>query len=109
MKNDFGVIITVIAFGLFYIRLYLLRRKKKEELRDLALQVKRQGKGAKMPVSEENRPGYTITSWPLVVVAGVIMVLGMAARQSTGFPAWATEYWWVGTTLGAILLAFCIK
>jgi len=109
MKNDFGVIITVIAFGLFYIRLYLLRRKKKEELRDLALKVKRSGKGAKMPVSEENRPGYTITSWPLVVIAGVIMVLGMAARQSTSFPAWATEYWWVGTTLGAILLAFCIK
>jgi len=109
MKYDFGIIITVIAFGLFYARLYFLRRKKRQELREMALKVKRQGKGAKMPVSEENRPGYTITSWVLVVIAGALMVLGMAARQNTGFPVWAQEYWWVGTTLGAILFAFCFK
>lgn len=109
MKADFGIYITIFAFAVFYVRLYILRQKKKKELREVALKVKRQGKGAKMPVSEENRPGYTITSWPLVVIAGVLMILGMAARQSTGFPVWATEFWWVGTTLGAILLAFCIK
>lgn len=109
MKIDFGVGITIVAFALFYIRLYFLRRKKRQELREMALQVKHQGKGAKMPVSEENRPGYTIASWPLVVVAGVLMILGMAARQNTGFPVWAQEYWWVGTTLGAILFAFCFK
>lgn len=109
MENDFGIIITVIAFGLFYVRLYFLRMKKRRELRELALQVKRQGKGAKMPVSEENRPGYTITSWALVVVAAALMILGMAARQTTGAPDLAREYWWVGTTLGAIILAFCFK
>lgn len=109
MKIDFGVGITIVAFALFYIRLYFLRQKKRQELREMALQVKHQGKGAKMPVSEENRPGYTITSWALVVVAAVLILLGMAARQTAGAPDWAQEYWWVGTTVGAIVLAFCFK
>ncbi|MHB0922362.1 MAG: hypothetical protein ACYC6H_07565 [Bellilinea sp.] len=109
MNIDFGVGITIAAFALFYIRLYILRQQKRRELREIALQVKRQGKGAKMPISEENRPGYEIKSWVLVVLAAVLMVLGMAARQYTSFPLWAQEYWWVGTTLGAILLAFCFK
>lgn len=109
MDVEFGIVITIIAFALFYVRLAILRQQKRRELREIALQVKRQGRGAKMPISEENRPGYEIRSWVLVVLAAVLMVLGMAARQYTSFPLWAQEYWWVGTTLGAILLAFCFK
>ncbi len=109
MDVEFGIVITIIAFALFYVRLAILRQQKRRELRLLALEVKRKGKGAKMPVSEENRPGYEIRSWALVVVAGLLLLAGMAARQYTTFPAWAQEYWWVGTTVGALLLAFCFK
>lgn len=109
MELEFGIIVTIIAFALFYIRLAILRKKKRAELRELALQVKRAGKGAKMPVSEEHRPGYEIRYWPLVVLSGALIILGMAARQYTSFPVWAQEYWWIGTSFGALLLAFCFK
>ena len=109
MELEFGMIVTIIAFALFYVRLVFLRSKKRRDLREQALAVKRQGKGAKMPVDEEHLPGYKVTSWALVIIAVVLMLAGMTARYSTGFPVWAQEYWWVGTSLGAILFAFCFK
>lgn len=106
---EFGMWVTIIAFGLFYLRLALLRSQKKREIREQALAVKRQGKGAKMTVDEEHLPGYKVTSWVIIVVAVVLMLAGMMARQSPGFPAWAQEYWYVGTALGAIIFAFGFK
>ncbi|HEY4692716.1 MAG TPA: hypothetical protein VIH16_04715 [Bellilinea sp.] len=106
---EFGMWVTIIAFGLFYLRLALLRSQKKREIREQALAVKRQGKGAKMTVDEEHLPGYKVTSWVIIVVAVVLMLAGMMARQSASFPAWAQEYWYVGTALGAILFAFGFK
>ncbi len=106
---EFGMWVTIIAFGIFYLRLALLRGKKRREIREQALAVKRQGKGAKMTVDEEHLPGYKVTSWPLVAFAVVLMLAGMMARYSTGFPAWAQEFWYVGTALGAIVFAFCFK
>jgi hypothetical protein len=106
---EFGMWVTIIAFGLFYLRLALLRGQKRREIRAQALAVKRQGKGAKMTVDEEHLPGYKVTSWVIIAVAVVLMLAGMMARYSTGFPAWAQEYWYVGTALGAILFAFGFK
>jgi hypothetical protein len=109
MDVEFGIIITIAAFALFYVRLAILRRKKRRELREMQLAVKRKGRGAKMTMPEENRPGYEITSWALVAVAGLVILLGMVARQNASVPTWAHEYWWVGTTLGVLLFAFCFK
>ncbi|MHB0989311.1 MAG: hypothetical protein ACYC3P_11710 [Bellilinea sp.] len=106
---EFGMWVTIVAFGLFYVRLALLRGKKRRAVREQALAVKRQGKGAKMTVDEEHLPGYKITSWVLVAFAAVLMLTGMMARYNTGFPVWVQEYWWVGASLGAILFAFCFK
>lgn len=110
MKDlDLGIVVTIVAFGLFYFRLLWVRRNKRRALRELALQVKKQGKGSKMPLDEEHRPGYEITSWWLVAIAAILMILGMWARQNTGFPVWAQEYWWLGTSVGALMFAFCFK
>lgn len=106
---DFGMWVTIIAFGLFYLRLALLRGQKKREIREQALAVKRQGKGAKMTVDEEHLPGYKVTSWVLVIIAAVLMLAGMMARQNVEFLAWMKDYWYVGTALGAIIFAFCFK
>jgi len=106
---EFGMWITIIAFGLFYLRLALLRGQKRRQIRDEALAVKRRGKGAKMTVDEEHLPGYKVTSWVLVVIAVILMLGGMMARYTGSFPAWAQQYWWVGTSLGAIVFAFCFK
>jgi hypothetical protein len=106
---EFGMWVTIIAFGIFYVRLALLRSQKRREIRQEALAVKRRGKGAKMTVDEEHLPGYKVTSWYLVALAVILMLVGMMARYSTGFPAWAQQYWWAGTSLGALVFAFCFK
>lgn len=105
---EFGVIITIIAFAFFYFRLAWVRGKRKRLRREKALQVKKQGKGNKAPI-EENKPGYEITSWVLVAISAILILAGMAARSMTGLPVVFQEYWWVGTTVGAILFAFCFK
>lgn len=106
---EFGVWVTIIALGIFYLRLALLRGQKRRQIREQALAVKRKGKGAKMTVDEEHLPGYKVTSWYLVGLAVVLMLAGMMARYTTGLPAWATQFWWVGTAVGALVFAFCFK
>lgn len=106
---EFGLWVTIIALGIFYLRLALLRGKKRREIREEALAVKRKGKGAKMTVDEQHLPGYQVTSWYLVALAVVLMLVGMMARYNTDFPDVMRQYWWVGTATGALVFAFCFK
>jgi len=109
MELDFGLVITGVSMLFFYLRLALLRGKKRRLAREEALLVKRVGKGAKAKLEQPNKPGYEIVSWWLVAAAALLMLIGLAARQSDFFPQIMRDYWWVGTAGGAFLFAFCFK
>ena len=108
MKFDFGLVITGVAMIVFYLRLAMLRGKKRRLIREQALAVKRVGKGAKAP-PEEKIKAYQVSSWLLVALAAGLMLIGLAAHQSDIFPQVVRNYWWVGTAGGALLFAFCFK
>ncbi|MEN6481378.1 MAG: hypothetical protein ABFD29_04290 [Anaerolineaceae bacterium] len=104
-----GMIATIVAMVIFYLRLAMLRGKKRRLQKEEALAVKKAGKRAKAKIEDPNKPNYEISSWVLVVISVVLMLVGLAARQNASFPALMQEYWWVGTTLGVLLFAFCFK
>jgi multisubunit Na+/H+ antiporter MnhB subunit len=109
MKFDFGLAITAVAMLLFYVRLAMLRGKKRRLEREQALKAKKAGKGAKVSLPDPNKPRYEIRSWVMVGVAVLLMLVGLAARQTASFPQVMQDYWWVGTSLGAVLFSFCFK
>ncbi|MEN4011989.1 MAG: hypothetical protein AB1453_08085 [Chloroflexota bacterium] len=109
MKVDIGLVITGLAMLFFYLRLAMLRGRKRRLERDMALQVKKAGKGAKAAIKDPQKPGYEISSWILIGAAIVLMLLGLAARQSDAFPQLMQDYWWVGTSGGALMFAFSFK
>ncbi len=109
MKFDFGLAITAVAMLFFYVRLAMLRGKKRRLEREQALKAKKAGKGAKVSLPDPNKPRYEIRSWVMVGVAVLLMLVGLAARQTASFPQWMQDYWWVGTSLGAVLFSFCFK
>jgi len=109
MKFDFGLAITAVAMLLFYVRLAMLRGKKRRLEREQALKAKKAGKGAKVSLPDPNKPRYEIRSWVMVGVAVILMLVGLAARQTASFPQVMQDYWWVGTSLGAVLFSFCFK
>ena len=109
MKFDFGLAITAVAMLFFYLRLAMLRGKKRRLEREQALKTKKAGKGAKVSLPDPNKPRYEIRSWVMVGVAVLLMLVGLAARQTPSFPQLMQDYWWVGTSLGAVLFSFCFK
>lgn len=109
MNFDIGLVITGLAMLFFYLRLAMLRGKKRRLEREAALQVKKAGKGAKAPLKDPHKPGYEIRSWVLLGGAIVLMLVGLAARQSDTFPQLMRDYWWVGTSAGAVVFSFCFK
>ncbi|MFN7035121.1 MAG: hypothetical protein ACK4SN_02040 [Bellilinea sp.] len=109
MKFDIGLAITAVAMLFFYLRLAMLRGRKRRMEREQALKAKKTGKGAKISLPDPNKPRYEIRSWVLVGVAVGLMLVGLAARQTTSFPQLLQDYWWVGTSLGAVLFSFCFK
>lgn len=109
MKFDFGIAITAVAMLFFYVRLAMLRGKKRRLEREQALKVKKAGKGAKVSLPDPNKPRYEIRSWVIVGAAVLLMLVGLAARQTASFPQLMQDYWWVGTSLGAVLFSFCFK
>lgn len=109
MKFDFGLAITAVAMLFFYVRLAMLRGKKRRLEREQALKAKKAGKGAKVNLPDPNKPRYEIRSWVMVGVAVLLMLVGLAARQTASFPQLMQDYWWVGTSLGAVLFSFCFK
>lgn len=109
MKFDIGIAIVGVSAILFYLRLAMLRGKKRREMREAQLAAMRAGKKAKIELPDPNKPYYQVSNWPLLVVSMVLVLVGMAAKTTAGFPEIMQQYWWVITSLGVLLFAFCIK
>jgi hypothetical protein len=112
-KLDTGTIITLVAIFIFYLRIMQLRgRKKRLEREAYIANVSHKKNKSKTMKTEQirkdpNTPPFIVTSWWLVALALVLMCVGLLFRNLTGIPAIYQEYWWIGTTLGALVFAFC--
>lgn len=119
---DAGIAITAVTALLFYFRIAMLRGKKRRLAKEAALEQMRkaQNKKKRVKVNEPSyaKPSIEVSSWALVVVAIVLMLIGIVAKNSPGFPVpetlkatWTVvqTYWWVGPSLGFILFMFGFK
>lgn len=123
MKISTGLIVVLVSMFIFYLRIAILRGKKKRYEREFALKrrkVSGRSKGAALPASEPGSPPFGVTSWFLVILSfviifvGVIMynemvVFGVTLFEGSALVAGLTPFWYVPVAAGVILLAFCLK
>lgn len=112
-----GMIVVAVAMLFFYLRLVQLRGRRKREAReaDLAL-MRKKGKGNKQGtdlVTPQQKPLYIIRSWFMVAGGALLMLAGLALRQSLSWlPASLLpfqQFWWAVATLGVIVFIFSFK
>lgn len=113
--SDPGTLVVIAIIGLFYLRLYYLRRKKKqlereEVLRKLAEPVKKRKKNAPRQEKDPNAPWFKVANWWVVGAGLVFMSLGVAMKtSSTWFPAAVAPYWWIPVGIGGVFFIFSIQ
>lgn len=119
-KISTELIVVVAAIAIFYLRIAMLRGKKKRYERDLALKrrkVKGRSKGSPLPQQPKGTPPYIVRSWVLVVISILLMLAGVMAYNKFFFLRWPliqdvafvetySPYWYVPVAVGVILLAF---
>jgi hypothetical protein len=114
MNLDLGTIVVIIVFGIFYIRLMILRNNKQKESRRTPSRASKKEKN-KTPQKSGDfyNPRFQVTSWWLVAAAVILMLVGVALNNAAIFsgmiPAIYIPYWWIPTAIGGFLFNFCIK
>ncbi len=117
------LIIVAVAILVFYLRIAMLRGKKKRLEREYALKrrkVKGRSKGVMLPHQSPNSPPYGITSWFLVALAVILMLVGVVAYNKFTILSWEiikdptlvetyTKYWHWAVAAGVLVFAFCFK
>ncbi len=101
MNLETGLVIVVIATGLFYLRVLLLQRGKARRAREFPLRQKGGGK-QQAPVPET---GIQVSSWLLVAISIILILAGFILRTSG---VTIKDYWWIITSVGILVLAFSI-
>jgi hypothetical protein len=123
MEITTGMIVVVASMVIFYLRIAILRGKKKRLEREYALKrrkVSGRSKGSALPASEPGSPPFGVSSWLLVVVSFILILAGVIMYNEMGFfgltlfegseiVTQLIPYWYIPTAAGVILLAFCLK
>lgn len=109
-----GMWVVIGAMIIFYLRLEQLKgRKKRLEKDKLVRRMKeaerKHGKIKPLPPKDPNETPYKVTSWVLVVIGLIFMLVGVAARTMDFFPLLMKTYWWVLATAGVFVFLFCFK
>lgn len=109
-----GMIVVVVAIVIFYLRIMQLRgRKRRLEKEKIMAHMReanrKKGKVDPLPSKDPNTPPFQVSSWFLVVLGTVFMLVGVAARSQLSMDPLLEEYWWVPTTLGILTFVFCFK
>jgi len=107
-----GLIVVGAAMLLFYLRLGMLRGRKRRLEREQALEIRRSLK--KRRAMEDKKPDfehprYQVVSWVMVVGALILMLAGVTMYTAKWFPQNYSEYWWISATAGVLLFTFCFK
>jgi hypothetical protein len=117
------IIIVAISIVIFYLRIAMLRGRKKRYEREFALKRRKIGgrsKGAALPKPEPGSPPFGVTSWFLVAIAIVLMLAGVIAYNKFYVLGWQiidnkqlvdtlAQYWHWMVAVGVVLFAFCFK
>jgi hypothetical protein len=123
MRISTGLIIVVVAIVIFYLRVAMLRGRKKRYEREFALKrrkVKGRSKGAALPNAQPGSPPYQVISWWLVALSFLLIVGGMVVYnkwylfgfqlvKDTVFIETYSKFWYVPITLGILVLALSLK
>ena len=121
-KVSIELIVVIISIAVFYLRIAMLRGKKKRYERELALKrrkVKGRSKGSPLPQQPKGTPPYVVRSWFLVVISVLLMLAGLLAYNEfyiikwplvndTAFVGTYSPLWYIPVAAGVILLAFTI-
>ncbi len=108
MKFNYELAVIGFSMFLFYLRLGMLRGRKRRERREAQLAAMK-GKNKKFPVEDPNQPFYQVRSWWLVGISMVMVLGGMAAKNAAFLPDMVQTYWWIITSVGVLLFAACFK
>lgn len=110
---DTGKIVIVVIFVLFYLRLFMLRGKKRKQERRAAVQkLRASGKGKQAQADtgpSYPRPRYGVTSWWIIGPGVLLMCVGLAVNTTPWFPAFIHPYDWVFIAVGGVLFIFGIN
>jgi hypothetical protein len=123
MTFSTGLIVVIVAMALFYLRIAMLRGRKRRYERDFAMKRRRVNgrlKGSVIPQQAKGTPTYSITSWYLVafafilIIFGLLMfnqmtILGYELIQNKELIEKYAQYWYVLVAVGVVLFAFCFK
>jgi hypothetical protein len=113
MNFSIGVIITIAAVVLFYLRLGQLQLGKARRAKEYEEGVK-QNKGKKgSKKSQENPPpgkySIEVRSIPWVVISIVLVVFGVLINSDPAILPSAKDFWWVAVVAGIIIMGINFK
>lgn len=112
MRFSPGLIVVALTMLIFYLRIVMLRgRKKRLEKQAILERRKLSKKGVKLPpLPDKNpyQPPFQVTSWLLVVLAMLLMLFGLAVYNMAFLTAYK-DYWWIPVSLGVLVFTFCFK
>jgi preprotein translocase subunit SecG len=105
---DTGTIVVIVVIALFYLRVVLLQRGKKNQMRQLAGKSRRAIKRAAEKRKADPlgmKQGIQVVSWYLVAASIAIILGGFVLHTSElSFKDW----WWGIMSVGIILLGVSI-
>jgi multisubunit Na+/H+ antiporter MnhB subunit len=122
-KFSTELLIVAAAIVIFYLRIAMLRGQKKRFEREFALKrrkIKGRSKGSPLPKQAPGSPPFGISSWVLVGVAILLMLIGLVAYNKFMFLGWEivkdpqwvdtyAKYWHWLVSAGVVMFAFCFK
>jgi hypothetical protein len=116
-KFDFGYSITAITALLFYLRIAMIRGKKRRLAREELAEVMSMAKGKRQKdrmaaiEAKKGAPNIEIRSWLVMGVAIVLMIAGIVFKNypDLNLPQSLVDYWWIGPSLGFVLFSVGVK
>jgi len=123
MKISTEIIVVLGAMAFFYLRIAILRGKKKRYYREYALKrrkVNGRSKGSALPTPEKGTPPFGVSSWFLVALSILLMIVGMIMYndfnifgaqlfEGTSQIRQFADFWYIAVALGVVLLSFCFN
>ena len=123
MTFSTGLIVVIVAMALFYLRIAMLRGRKRRYERDFAMKRRRVNgrlKGSVIPQQAKGTPTYSITSWYLVAIAFILIIFGLLMFNQMTILGYEliqnkeliekyAQYWYVLVAVGVVLFAFCFN
>jgi hypothetical protein len=116
MKLDTGVVVTIAAILLFYLRLMALQWGKAKRYRAyqnrIAQEDKNGGKKGKKKssvVREAPKMSFEVANWYLVAAGVVAIIVGVLFNWVPGLDANVRSFWWAPLCIGVGFFTFSFR